>query len=247
MEPIFFAPTVLQRYATDPHYYFRFHDFGGTLGTEDEFYLSEASPAEDKVLVQTVWNGMGGWSSSQAIAVYLVYLSGLSERHQSHWRGSELADQARYKLDRDYVRTSLFGDWPAHPSVVEAIFGEQRAINELLAAIGRPRLFSEEFNAGDRPRGLQPFLLPTREEMERFTLQLDQVLSENLDARFFAGEVDTYEDISIGGDRIQRVQKRTIRLLREWLEKRYPTQPELVALITKPMAKNKRNETAASA
>ena len=45
MEPIFFAPTVLQRYATDPHYYFRFHDFGGTLGTEDEFYLSEALPA----------------------------------------------------------------------------------------------------------------------------------------------------------------------------------------------------------
>ena len=130
----------------------------------------------------------------------------------------------------------MFGDWPAHPSVVEAIFGEQRAINELLAAIGRPRLFSEEFNAGDPPRGLQPFLLPTREEMERFTLQLDQVRSENLDARFFAGEVDTYEDISIGGDHIQRVQKRTIRLLREWLEKRYPTQPELVALITKPMA-----------
>ena len=57
MTPIFFGPTVLQRYATDPHYYFRFNDFVGTLGTVDEYFISNEFPAEDKVLLQTF--GMG--------------------------------------------------------------------------------------------------------------------------------------------------------------------------------------------
>lgn len=235
MTPVFFEPMVLQRYAADPHYYFRYDDFGGMLGTADEYYLSDNYPDEDKVLVQSF--GMG-WADGrpQAIAVYLVYLGELSTRHQGHWHAFEVADQTRYQLDGDYVRTSWYGEWPERPSAVEAIFEEQRVLNEIAAAMGRPRLFTELFDAGDRPRGLQPFLLPTREEVGRFVLHFDQVLSENINADFFAGDVDRFEDQPLSDGRVQRVQKRTIRILKEWLDMRYPDRPDVAATVTAPLA-----------
>lgn len=235
MTPAFFEPTVLQRYASDPHYYFRYDDFGGMLGTADEFFMSDEFPAEDKVLVQTF--GMG-WADGrpQAIAVYLVYLAKLSVRHQEHWHAFELSDQTGYELDRDYVRTSWFGEWPERPSAVEATFEEQRILNQVAQAMGRPALFKELFDAGDRPRGLQPFLLPTNEELERFILQFDQVLSENLNPDFFAGDVERFDDQPLQDGRIQRITKASIRLLREWLEMRYPEHLELAALVTGPLA-----------
>lgn len=235
MAPLFFEPMVLQRYAADPHYYFRYDDYGGMLGTADEFYMSDDFPATDKVLVDTF--GMG-WAEGrpQAIAVYLVYLTKISPRHQEHWHALELADGGRYQLDRDYARSSLFGEWPERPSAVEAIFEEQRVLNDIAASMDRPGLFKGLFDAGDRPRGLQPFLLPTRDEMGRFILQFDQVLSENIDADFFAGDVERFEDQPLRDGRIQRVQKGTIRMLKEWLEARYTDRPEFAARVTAPLA-----------
>lgn len=235
MSPVFFDPMVLQRYASDPRYYFRYDDFGGMLGTADEYYLADDFPDEDKVLVDTF--GMG-WADDrpQAIAVYLVYLAKLSPRHQGLWHAFEIPDQNRFVLDRDYVRTSLYGEWPDRPSVVEAIFEEQRVLNDIAAAMGRPLLFKELFDAGDRPRGLQPFLLPTHEEMGRFILQFDQVLSENINSDFFAGEVERFEEQTMRDGRVQRITKGTIRLLKEWLELRYPERPELAAMATAGLA-----------
>lgn len=235
MEPIFFDPAVLQRYVGDPRYTFRFHDFGGTLATADAFYMSDDFPEEDKVLVDTF---VMGWAdgSPKAIAVYRVYLGKLSARHQQYWHTFELAGQGQYQLDRDYVRTSWYGLWPERPSAVEAIFEEQRALNGAAAAIGRPEMFRKLFDAGDRPRGLQPFLLPTREEIGRFILQFDQVLSENLNADFFSSDVERFEEQTLSDGRVQRVQKGTVRLLKEWLELRFPERPELAADVSSPIA-----------
>ena len=235
MKPVYFDAMVLQRYASDPRYYFRYDDFGGMLGTSDEFYLSEDFPEEDKVLVDTF--GMG-WAEGrpQAIAVYLVYLSKLSVRHQGFWQAFELTNQTHFSLDRDYVRTSGFGEWPERPSVVEAIFEEQRTVNQIARAMGRPNLFTREFDAGDRPRGMQPFLLPSREEMERFNLHFDQVLSENINRDFFGPDVEPFAEQSMADGRIERVRKGTIRLLKEWLEDFYPDDPALASSVTAPIA-----------
>lgn len=235
MTPVFFDPIVLQRYVSDPRYYFRYDDFGGMLGTADEFYLSDDFPSEDKVLVDTF--GMG-WADGrpQAIAVYLVYLAKLSPRHQGLWHAFELAEQDGYELDRDYVKTSVYGEWPDQPSAVEAIFEEQRVLNDIADAIGRPPMFKQLFDAGDRPRGLQPFLLPTHEEMGRFILRLDQVLSENLNKDFFEGEVQRFEEQTLRDGRVLRNTKGTIRLLNEWIEQRYRAKPQLAATVTAPLA-----------
>lgn len=235
IKPVFFEPMVLQRYAGDPHYYFRFDDFNGVLGTADEFYMSSAFPEEDKVLVDSFGQGWAD-GTPQAIAVFLVYVARLSPRHQGHWHSFELADQGRYELDRDYVRASHYGEWPEKPSAIEAIFEEQRAINDIAAALGRRPLFTQLFDAGDRPAGLIPFLLPSREYMDRFVLNLDQVLSDNIDRLFFGDEVELYDDQQMRGGRVQRVPKGTIRLLKEWLEARYPADPNLAATVTKSLA-----------
>ena len=235
MRPVFFDPMVLQRYESDPRYLFRSHDFNGMLATEDDYSLSSTFPEEDKVLVDTFGQGWAD-GTPQAIAVYLVYLGKLSPRHQEHWHGFELPNQDRYELDRDYVRTSIFGEWPERPSAIEAIFVEQRVLNDIAAALGRPAMFTQVFDEGDRPAGLNPFLLPSREQMDRFILHLDQVLSENINEDFFAGEVERFEDQELRDGRIQRIQRRSIRLLKEWLEARYPEDQDLAATVTASLA-----------
>jgi hypothetical protein len=97
-------------------------------------------------------------------------------------------------------------------------------------------MFKQLFDAGDRPRGLQPFLLPTHEEMGRFILHLDQVLSENLNPDFFAGEVQRFEEQTLRDGRVLRNTKGTIRLLNEWIEQRYRAKPQLAATVTAPLA-----------
>ena len=102
--------------------------------------------------------------------------------------------------------------------------------------MGRQRLFRDEFTSGTRPEGLQPFLLPTVEEMERFTLHLDQILSENINKQFFGDEIDDYAEDASG----VRRPKGTIRLLREWLDQRYPQEGDLGARVTSSMAEVRR-------
>jgi hypothetical protein len=235
MYPVFFDPMVLQRYESDPRYLFRFHDFTGMLSTADEYFLSADFPDDDKVLVDTFGQG---WRDGkpQAIVVYLAYLGKLSPRHQEHWHGFELPDQGTYELDRDYVRTSVLGEFPDRPAAVEAILAEQGVVNDLAAALGHPALFRHLFNTGDRPAGLNPFLLPSRAQMDRFILHLDQVLSENINEKFFGGEVDRFESQSLPDGRIQRIRKGSIRILKDWLEASYPDNPDLASAVTGSLA-----------
>jgi hypothetical protein len=72
--------------------------------------------------------------------------------------------------------------------------------------------------------------------MERFILHLDQVLSENINEDCFVGEVERFEDQELPDGRIHRIQKRSIRLLKEWLEARYPEDSGLAATVTKALA-----------
>lgn len=43
-----------------------------------------------------------------------------------------------------YARTSLLGEWPERSSAVEAIFEEQRALNDIAAALGLPFLGDDQ-------------------------------------------------------------------------------------------------------
>ena len=229
MVPVYFDPMVLQRYMSNPRdYYFQFNDSTGVLGTSDESFRSTTFPDEDKILLQTF--GLG-WADGapQAIGVYLVYLAKLTPRHQSHWVSFELADQPRYELDRDYVRSSAFGAFPEQPSAVEAILREQRALNDIAGALGRPGLFARLFDQGDRPPGLVPFLVPSRDYFDRFIVTLDQLLSDNLSRDFFAGDVGMFDESPLPGGQVERIRKGTIRLLKEWLESRYPEDSDLAA------------------
>ena len=214
-------------------YFDKIDNFGGMVATADAAFIADDFPEDDKVLIQTF--GLG-WKDGRprAIAVYLVYLAGLSPRHQRHWHGFELADQANYELDHDYALMSWKGEWPDRVLAFEARCQGQRTRNDIATAMGRPQLFKEVFDVMALPDGLRPFLLPTREEMNRFVLHFDQILSDNINAKFFAGDVELFYLEPLEGQQLNRIKKGTIRLLKEWVEGRYGG--ELAAAVTVPLA-----------
>ena len=67
-------------------------------------------------------------------------------------------------------------------------------------------------------------------------MTLDQLLSDNLSRDFFAGDVGMFDESPLPGGQVERIRKGTIRLLKEWLESRYPEDSDLAASITQPFA-----------
>lgn len=215
LHPVFFEPMVLERYRRDPRYFFRFEDYSGMISVGDESYQSDTFPERDKVLIQSF--GLG-WrpDRSPLVATPLYYLTDLSPEHQAYWGSFEVADDDGCLIDPDYYRNSVLGEWTEHGSIIAAILEEERLINEMAAAMERPPLFLKIYD-GDRPLELTPFLVPTTRNFESFCLVLDQVLSDNLSANFFRGEVPGEEETERSDGRIEVRAIGTIRQLEMWL------------------------------
>ena len=102
-------------------------------------------------------------------------------------------------------------------SIFEAFNQEMLVINEMAALIGKPLLFKNTYQH-DYPRNFGFLLRPTLSEFNAFVLLLDQLMSDNLNQKFFTPELELEEDHPREDGKVEVRRKGTIALLDEWVK-----------------------------
>jgi hypothetical protein len=217
--PVFFDLDVLDPYFRDPRYLCDFHDFSGRISIQDEHYQSEDMRERDKVFLQSFGIGYGP-DRTRVVVAYLRYLADLSPEHQQIWKAREITQPCT--LNSDYAGAALYGHWPQHRSVYQAFVQEQVELNKLASLIGKPSLFLRTFDS-ERPSGFHPMLRPTQRNFDEFILLLDKMLSDNLNRKFFRGDIELEELIENEAGVTERRSLGTLKLLENWLRTRYRT------------------------
>lgn len=219
LTPVFFELSVLERYFEDPRYAFEFNDRSGSISVGREHYQSGSLQTRDEIFLQTFGIGYDE-QRRRVVVVFLRYLANLSPEHQQIWRAHEV--QGPCKMNSDYERAAIWGQWPQYYSVYEAFISEQVEINKLAELVGRPPMWKTTYQDG-RPVGLQPMLRPTRKNFHAFVQVLDKMLSENINRDFFRGDIPREDRISAADGSIERRPLGSLTLLERWLKKMYRT------------------------
>ena len=214
-----FDLKVLENYRNDPRYHYETDGIQGRISVTDEYGQSAKMKTSDKVLLKAFGFGYDtDWNS--AVMAFVWDLAQLSPEHQQKWH-SELLP-GNFEPHPDFWR-AMMGNWPERASIFSAFAAELSVINQMARLMGRPDFFHKDFSGGKRPREFAPLIRPTLHEFNAFAHLLDKMMSDNINVKFFEGEVDT-----------ERLEKRadgmyvakpvgTIFMLEEWFKRvRFP-------------------------
>lgn len=164
----------------------------------------------------------------RAVAAFIRYLHDLPEAQQIEMQKHELAGE--YQLHPDFYRTQIIGDFPERISIYDAFLQEKVEINQICELMGKPKLFLTEYGDLKRPRGFGILIRPTKKEFRDFALLLDQLLSDDLNRKFFKGDLDLNRNLSDEDGTPVTQPKGTIQLLEEWISKKFtPAKPTEMA------------------
>ncbi|VVO78474.1 hypothetical protein PS858_01681 [Pseudomonas fluorescens] len=206
-----FDLSVLEHYRNDPRYHYETDFINGNISIRDEYFESSSMPEHDQILLQS-FGFAHDKDLNRAVAVFLRYLSDLSPEHQAIWKAKELCDE--HQLHPGYLANSM-GHWGTKISIFSAFTQEIDLINKMAEIIKKPPLFRKSF-INEKPRDFGFLLRPTLAEFNKFVLLLDQMMSDNLNKKFFSPELELEEDNERPDGKIEVRQKGTIALLDEW-------------------------------
>ncbi len=231
LELVFFDLAVLERYATDPRYHFKWRCYSGWICIRDDFYLGDDMRERDKIFLKSFGLAYDG-KHERVLAVYLADLGRLSPEHQQHWRTNQRSDEC--KVVKEYLDNTRDGIWGDTISFYAALLFEQAEINKLCVMIGRPRLFRKTFEGG-WPDGYSIFLRPTKRNFLNFVQTLDKILSDNINQKFFGGDVPDQQIVEQRDPTREVKSPGTLTMLKNWLEKhvRFAT-PDGLDCLMKP-------------
>jgi hypothetical protein len=184
LELAYFRFDVLEPYRNDPRFRFQFYDFGARASVSDEVYLDENEPDSDKILMEHVGFAydLSQYEPSdpdspilRRVCAFYGDLAKLSQIHQARWKTYQVEDDARLRPHPVWWGQQM-GHWPDGIGPFEKIFAELNAINTL-----HERAFGQQlFRSSERPDEFGWVLRASQDEFDRFILQLDKILSENL-------------------------------------------------------------------
>lgn len=211
LESVFFRADVLGRYRDDPRYDYTL-DIGG------EIRAREGTPHDTYLRTFSIGFDPGGASEEIVVGVPLRYLHDLVPAEQSYWKASEHARQD-WLLHPDWVRPHLMGDFPEKISPYTAILMEMRLVDEICDVIEYPRLFRILYDGRNRPTDYGYLIRPTRRELLNFVEQLNKLLIDNLDQKFFSRTaVSLTEERKDGDGNTYRAPRGTMAMLIEWMK-----------------------------
>ncbi|MCE8539238.1 hypothetical protein KBY27_17415 [Ruegeria pomeroyi] len=213
-----FDLRALEWYRNDPRFEFDVDDIHGRI------LLREGAQIADKPVVR---DGLEFFEFGfaydddlhRSVAAFLRYLHDLPSEQQLEMQKHEL--NAGYKLHPDFYRTQIIGDFPERISIYDAFLQEKLHINKMCELIRKPHLFRTEFNDYKRPRGFGILIRPTKKEFRAFALQLDQLLSDDLNRDFFAGDIELNRRLTDEAGNVVTQSKGTIQLLQEWITAKF--------------------------
>ena len=205
---------VLEQYRNDPRYYYQVSDTHGSICVHHEYGMKES----DKVFLEHFGFAYDD-AMNRAVAVFLTDLRKLSPEHQRIWEARRL--EGKYKLHPIFWKTQVKGIWVNESVVTDAILWEMHLINEYSKKMGRPPLFHKTFWETERPRNFCFLIRPTAKEFMEFCQTLDKMMSENINRKFFRGEVPERHETVREDGKVEVTTKGTIALLKEWLSKNW--------------------------
>lgn len=208
-----FGLHVLESYRNDPRFSYQTNDISGQINVK-----SEDSGLKESEEVYLRFGFCYDGDGNRYVAVFRWDLFKLSPEVQQMWRMREV-DEITY-LHPDYFRSAIMGNFFQHLSMYEAFGRELRVINEMAVAIGRPNLFRHDF-VENRPRGFEALLRPTLKEFNDFVRLLDSMISDNINLKFFQGDVALERDVERKDGKVQVERKGSIQVLQEWIEARF--------------------------
>jgi hypothetical protein len=204
---------VLEQYRNDPRYYYRAGDVDGDISVHDEHYLGKDMKDSDKVLLR--FGFAYDRELNRGVAVFLTDLRRLSLEHQQIWQARLL--DGEFHLHPIFWETKVQGIWSRDTVITNAFLWELHRINECCDWMGRPHLFLHDYWQVERPKNFCFLIRPTAKEFADFCRTLDKLMSDNINRKFFEGEVSaTRENLRKDG-KIEVVAKGTITMLNEWL------------------------------
>ncbi len=235
LSPRFFEIEVLERYANDPRFDFKFEDYSGKISCKYDENDNPIVREEDQVFLKSF--GLGFDSKGNRLAVvYLRYLKDLTPEHQVIWKSKEV--EGNCKILQEYHENTIKGNWAFSHSIFSGFLGELKCLNDLSKVIFNQAIFKRDFDGENRPKNFTFFFTPTLKNYYEFVGLLDKMISENIDKDFFKGKVELFDFEEIENGIVERKQKGTIRLFEEWLISIYKVDnSELLKDIFKPFKK----------
>jgi hypothetical protein len=204
---------ALEPYRNDPRYWYDSDDIVGQIYVQQD---SEGIRDEEDVYLRFGFSYDG--EENRYVAMFLWDLFKLPPQAQQLWQMREV--NIPTILHPEYFRTQIIGDWPQHLSIFEAFTLELETINAMAEAMGRPKLFREDYRE-TRPRGFGSLLRPTLRELNDFIRLLDSMISDNIDTKFFKKEVSSEKQVERKDGKIQVERKGTLQMLQEWVETKF--------------------------
>lgn len=218
----FFETDVLERYTNDPRFDFEFQEFSGRVSCTYDESGNTILREEDQIFLKSFGLGFDS-KSNRVIAVLLCDLGKLSPEHQVFWNTKEIP-VSECKVLTEYYNNLIKGSWITSRSVFSALIDEINAIYNLTSSIFGVPLFREELIGDKSPKNFTFFFSPTSKNYYDFINLLDKYISENINKSFFEDKIELEEINSLDENIHERIQKGTLRLLEEWLNKcfKYP-------------------------
>lgn len=222
LELCFFELQTLEFYRNDPRYYYSCNDIGGSICIKDEHYHDVELDDKDKVLLKAFGFAYDN-EQNRYVTAFLCDLAKLSPEHQMIWKAKSV--QKSLKVHPDFYGAQVLGIWPQHISIFDAVLHEQRIINDMTEAMGKTFLFKKTYGTflEDKPIDFSFLIRPTVQEFDSFIHLLDKLMSDNINKKFFKGDIPLEIEETRADGKILVTQKGTISLLDEWLRAHYKT------------------------
>jgi len=212
---MYFDIEVLERYANDPRYDFRFNNYSGSIYCHYDEAEKPLVREEDELFLKSFGLGYGE-NGERLTVVPLCYLKDLSEDQQMYWKSKKYSKKG--KVVQAYYENIILGSWTNSYSVFTAFIGEQNCLNKVSEHIFGKPLFRKVYDPDNRPKEFTPFFSPTLKNYLDFVSLLDKMISDNINKDFFKGKVDFDEIIEGIGGITDRKAKGTLRLFEDWLK-----------------------------
>jgi len=235
---IYFNIEILERYVNNPKFVIMDNGYRGNIYVKDE-YIDDKT-IEDEYIKDFGMAYIDGKHLERAVGVFVCDLAKLSSQKQMLWKGFELPNQKKCKINAGFVDNLIKGEWVMETWIFHAIIEEMKVINEQCEHMGIPKLFNKTFGThySEMPEGFRNILLPTLKNYYDFVLVLEKIIVHNISYKTF--QKDAPHIGSIDRKDKSGKDKGSLVMFEEWLSKNIRTQENLTDLIIKPL-KNIRN------
>lgn len=176
-----------------------------------------------------------GENLNRAIGVFICDLVKLSPQKQMLWTGFELPNQNECKINSEFIKNLLYGQWVDKVWIFHALIDEMNVINKQCELMEIPKLFNKTFGTHytEMPEGYRNIFLPTLKNYYDFVLVLEKMVVHNISYKTFqksALHIASVERKDENGN-----DKGSLLMFDEWLNKNIRTSENLSQIIIKPL------------